>query len=92
MIYFYLFVIHSRSFSERGWNTASTTARCFYNEYNEMKSPLLHTKKAAAGEWCKHASEHAAKHGGNEWKYTLIPHDAVKENMTVEGFVRGRGR
>jgi type III restriction enzyme len=25
------------------------------------------------------------KHGGKPWKYVLIPHDVIKENMTLKG-------
>jgi type III restriction enzyme len=45
-------------------------------------------KKAAAIEWCKHASEHATAHGRKLWVYSLIPHDVVAENMTIEGLVK----
>jgi hypothetical protein len=31
--------------------------------------------------------EHAATCGGKPWKYALIPHDAIAENMTLAGLV-----
>ena len=34
-------------------------------------------KKAAAEEYCRHASEFTAENGGKPWKYILLPHDAV---------------
>jgi hypothetical protein len=31
---------------------------------------------------------HEATHGGKAWKYLLIPHDVIKENMTIERLER----
>lgn len=42
-------------------------------------------KKDASMQWCSHASDHSRKHGGKPWKYLLVPHDVVAENMTVKG-------
>ena len=50
-----------------------------------MTNPEVLAKRDAALEWCKHASDHAAQHGGKQWRYLLIPHDAIVGNMTVEG-------
>ena len=44
-------------------------------------------KKDAAVKWCQQASDHAATYGGKPWKYALIPHDAIAENMTLAGLV-----
>ncbi|MFA5258262.1 MAG: hypothetical protein WC360_08930, partial [Opitutales bacterium] len=52
---------------------------------NDMEDPEVQTKKNAAVIWCKHASDHNAKHGGKPWRYLLIPHDAIAENMTLKG-------
>ncbi len=52
---------------------------------NEMDDPQVLAKSEVAITWCKHASENAAKHGGKAWKYLLIPHDAISENMTING-------
>lgn len=40
-------------------------------------------KKAAAVQWCQHASDHAASYQGKPWHYALIPHDVISENMTI---------
>lgn len=40
-------------------------------------------KKVAALQWCGHACDHAAKNGLKPWKYLLIPHDAIADNMTL---------
>lgn len=58
---------------------------------NEMNDPIVQAKKASAEEWCKNASDHATAHGGKLWRYLLIPHDAVKENMTLEGLAKEWG-
>jgi type III restriction enzyme len=55
---------------------------------NEMESPEVQAKKEAAQRWCKQASDYAAGHGGKPWKYVLIPHDAVAENMTLAALVK----
>ncbi len=52
---------------------------------NEMNDPQVMAKSEVAVTWCQHASQNAAKHGGKPWKYLLIPHDAISENMTLEG-------
>ena len=49
---------------------------------NEM---TIVAKKNAVMKWCKHASGHAATYGGKRWQYVLIPHDAIAENMTLDG-------
>ena len=42
-------------------------------------------KRDAAVRWCRRASDHALEHDGKSWRYVLIPHDAVAENMTIQG-------
>ncbi len=51
----------------------------------EMDAPEVLAKKDAAIRWCNRASEHAKTHGCKPWKYLLIPHDAIAENMTLRG-------
>ena len=53
----------------------------------EMEDGEVIAKKDSAVRWCQHASDHAAKNGGKPWKYLLIPHDAIAENMTIKGLV-----
>ena len=52
---------------------------------NEMTDPEVLAKRDAAVTWCDLASKHAVNNGGKPWKYVLIPHDAVAENMTLAG-------
>jgi type III restriction enzyme len=52
---------------------------------NDMEDGEVLEKKAAAIKWCRNATDHNAKHGGKPWRYLLIPHDAIAENMTIAG-------
>jgi len=51
---------------------------------NERDESDVLAKRDAALKWCKNASDYAATYGGKPWKYALIPHDAILENMTIE--------
>lgn len=51
---------------------------------SEMNSPEVLAKKQVAVEWCRNASNHAKTYNGKEWKYLLIPHDVIAENMTLD--------
>lgn len=55
---------------------------------NQLASAEVLAKKEAAELWCQRASEHTAKHGGKRWKYALVPHDVVDENMSLEFLVQ----
>lgn len=52
---------------------------------NEMKDADVLAKRDAAVKWCALASQHTAGSGGKPWKYLLIPHDAITDNMTLAG-------
>ena len=52
---------------------------------SEMDDPIVLTKRDAAVKWCERASDYAKTYGGKPWIYLLIPHDAVAENMTLNG-------
>jgi type III restriction enzyme len=54
---------------------------------NQMGEADVLAKRDAAVKWCRHASTHAATCGGKPWKYALIPHDAIAENMTLARLV-----
>ncbi|MGN6644528.1 MAG: DEAD/DEAH box helicase, partial [Verrucomicrobiota bacterium] len=55
---------------------------------NEMADAEVVAKKEVAVKWCGQASDHAATHTGKKWHYLLIPHDAIAENMTLEGLAK----
>jgi type III restriction enzyme len=52
---------------------------------NEMTDPEVFAKRDVAVTWCRHANGHAVTYSGKPWKYVLIPHDAIVDNMTVTG-------
>ena len=41
-------------------------------------------KKAAAEEYCRHASEFTAENGGKPWRYILLPHDIIDRTANFE--------
>lgn len=54
---------------------------------NQMTDMDVLAKQDVAVEWCKMASEYASTYGGKPWTYALIPHDAIADNMTIDGLV-----
>jgi type III restriction enzyme len=52
---------------------------------NEMEDPIVLAKRDVAVTWCSNATDYARKHGGKPWKYALIPHDKIADNMTLMG-------
>lgn len=52
---------------------------------SEMTDAIVLAKRDVAVAWCQRASEYAATHRGKPWRYVLIPHDAIAENMTLVG-------
>jgi type III restriction enzyme len=54
---------------------------------NQINDPIVLAKRDVAVEWCARATSHAATYGGKSWRYALIPHDAIAENMTLAGIV-----
>ena len=54
---------------------------------SEMRAPEVLAKRDAAVEWCRHATGHARTYGGKPWDYGLVPHDAIAENMTIDGLM-----
>jgi type III restriction enzyme len=57
----------------------------------EMTAPDVLAKQEVAITWCKHATDHAKTCGGKPWQYILIPHDAIAENVTLEGLAKQFG-
>ncbi len=55
---------------------------------NELDNAEVLSKKEAAEKWCEHASAHTVENGGKPWRYLLIPHDAIAENMTLSGLAK----
>jgi type III restriction enzyme len=54
---------------------------------NEISDPVVQAKARAADKWVGYANAHAAETGGKEWRYLLVPHDAVGPSATLAGLV-----
>ena len=57
----------------------------------EMTDKDVLAKRDVAIQWCSWASEHARTYGGKPWRYALIPHNAIAENVTVEFLLKQYG-
>ncbi len=55
---------------------------------NDIDTPEVQAKAAAASRWCKHASDHATSVGSKPWRYLLVPHDDVAESKRLTDFLR----
>lgn len=70
---------------------AETSGRIYMLEpkaSNQMSDLDVRAKRDVAVEWCRRATDHAVSYDGKPWTYALIPHDAIAENMTLEGLAR----
>jgi type III restriction enzyme len=54
---------------------------------SELEDPIVLAKKDVAEKWRERATEYNAKNGGKPWRYALISHDKISENMSIEGLV-----
>jgi type III restriction enzyme len=52
----------------------------------QLDDETVATKAQAARLWCERATEHAAQHGGKPWRYALIAHTVIADNMTLTAF------
>ncbi len=50
---------------------------------SDMSNAEVQAKRDAAVKWCNYVMDHALKNRGKPWKYLLIPHDIIAENMTI---------
>lgn len=52
---------------------------------NQLDDAEVLAKRDAAIAWCKLATDHAASYdGGKPWRYVLIPHDDIRENISLD--------
>jgi type III restriction enzyme len=65
--------------------TATGKFLCEPKRATEMADDIVLAKADAAATWCKHATAHAEQSGGKPWKYLLIPHDQIQDQMTLAG-------
>jgi type III restriction enzyme len=61
---------------------------CEPKRADQMQDPAVLAKARAAATWCKHATAHETSSKGKRWRYLLIPHDAIADNMTVAGLAK----
>jgi len=61
---------------------------CEPKRADQLQDPVVQAKATAAREWCKHAGEYELKNGGKPWRYVLIPHKDIGDNMTLEGVLK----
>lgn len=54
---------------------------------NEMDDPVVQMKARAAVEWIKHANSFAEEGDGKQWRYALIPDNAMTESATLQGLL-----
>lgn len=87
---FQIFYKHGNDHPEYQPDFVAETGDTIYMLEPKMRKALedadVQAKREAAENWCQHATDYNAKHGGKPWKYILIPHDIIKENMTLDGF------
>ncbi len=69
--------------------TESEKLICEPKAADRMQDPIVVAKARAAATWCKHATQHEKANHGKPWRYLLIPHDAIADNMTVAGLTSG---
>lgn len=53
---------------------------------NELDDTTVQAKKKAAEQWCRHATDYNRSISRKPWKYLLIAHDQVQENIGLESF------
>ena len=58
---------------------------CEPKRANEMTDEIVLAKADAAAVWCRHATAHSNENGGKPWRYLLIPHDEIQDQMTLAG-------
>ena len=46
-------------------------------------------KASAAEEWCRHATDYGGSLGAKPWRYALIGHDRIAENVSIDALLRG---
>lgn len=51
----------------------------------EMTDAAVLAKQDVAVKWCTLATDYSRDTGGKPWRYALIPHDAITDNMTIKG-------
>lgn len=71
--------------------TADEMLICEVKAKNEIDDPIVLAKAKAACLWVAEANKIAAEAGKKQWRYLLIPHDAVTESATLAGLANRFG-
>lgn len=58
---------------------------CEPKRADQLNDATVLAKARAAALWCSHASTHEKAHNGKPWRYLLISHDVIADNMTLLG-------
>jgi type III restriction enzyme len=58
---------------------------CEPKRADQVSETKVLAKARAAALWCQHASTHEQSHNGKPWRYLLISHDVIADNMTLQG-------
>ena len=58
---------------------------CEPKQAGEMTDETVLAKATAAVTWCQRATDHARENGDKPWRYLLIPHDQIRDQMTFAG-------
>jgi len=61
---------------------------CEPKSADRMQDPIVLAKARAAATWCRYATAHETANKGKPWRYLLIPHSAIADNMTIDGLAR----
>jgi type III restriction enzyme len=82
-------IVYGMEHSEYQPDFVAETADAIYmlepKAKNELNVPVVLEKAKAAKLYCQQATTYNAENGGKPWKYLLIPHDAIMDNMTIKG-------
>lgn len=89
---FQVFYKHGNEQPEYIPDFVAETTDCIYMCETKARGDIelaeVQAKKEAALKWCGHATDHAKSYNGKPWKYMLVPHDIVAENMTLKGLAQ----
>jgi type III restriction enzyme len=81
-----IYYSHEHSY-EPDFVVETTTGKflCEPKRATEVEDETVVAKAKAASTWCKHATAHAQANGDKPWRYLLIPHDQILDQMTLAG-------
>jgi len=65
--------------------TRSHKIICEPKRTSQMADDVVLAKAKAAAAWCERASAYSKENGDKEWRYLLIPHDQISEQMSLSG-------